>query len=532
MIPVIFITDENYAMPTAVAITSLLKNKKKDTQYNLYVLGVGLSDDSISKINKAGKEFVNIIEQDDIFKEYIFSHEYVSSAALFKFKIPELFPQFDKVIYLDSDIVVQDDLTAFYNTNLEDKYAGVVKDFYSHILEFDHLRVRHDFYFNSGVMLLNLNKMRDDNISEKLISEKTVSPYSKFMDQDIFNIVFNQNVKLLSFKFNYMLRSGRDKKLFNQVFNEDFPENPVIIHCTPIKPWLDSEPLYHKVWYKYYKLSPYKNIDLPFKKLNRIKLRQTIINSFFDFFGYKITKKNSDEVRYKRISSKFGLKIENNMVHIPKAGLQIKYEGGEALKSIYEVFGLEKYGVSLSGDSWQVLDIGAGIGDSTLYFASKSNVKRVFAFEPVKNNFDNLVANLEINSEYKEKIEVYNNGLGVCDKNIVLNYSPQNMLELCSCRNEYYNNSQKFELEIKKASEFLEKLGNDNPILCKISCNGAELEIIEDLVTSDKIRLIKIFIIECKNFTINPIVKLLSNNEFTVIYSKSDNICGKLVAVK
>ncbi len=532
MIPIIFITDENYAMPTAVAITSLLKNKNRDTLYNIFVVGVGLSDNSISKINDAGEGCINILKQSDIFADYNYSHEYVSQAALFKFKTPELFPMFDKVIYLDSDIIVQDDLTEFYNTNLENEYAGVVKDFYSHVLEFDHLRVKREFYFNSGVMLLNIKKIREDNISEKLIAEKLSSLYSKFMDQDVFNIVFNGNVKLLSFRYNYMLRSGRDKKLFNQVFNEDFPENPVIVHCTPIKPWLDSEPIYHKIWYKYYKLSPYKKMELPFRKLKFIKLRQQIINSVFDFFGYKITKKISDEDRYKKFSSKVGLKIESNIVTALKKGVQIKYEKLEELKSIYEVFGLEKYGVSLAGDSWQVIDIGAGIGDSTLYFASKSNVRKVFAFEPVKNNFDKLVSNIDINSNYKEKIDVYNYGLGDCDKNVVLNYSPQNTLELSSCSNEYYNYSQKLDLPIRKASKIFKTIETEYPVLCKISCNGAELEIIGDLVSSDEIRFVNIFIIECKNFTINSIIKILSSNGFSVVYNKSDNIYWRLVATK
>ncbi len=532
MIPIIFITDENYAMPTAVAITSLLKNKNKDTQYDINVLGVGLSKDSVLNLNKAGKGFVKILEQSDCFSVYLASHEYVSPAALFKFKIPEIFSQFDKVIYLDSDIIVQDDLTEFYNINLGDKYAGVIKDFYSHILEFDYLRVKREFYFNSGVMLLNIKKLIEDNISEKLILEKSSSSCLKYMDQDVFNIVFNHNVELLSFKFNYMLRSNSDKKFFSKVYDENLPVNPVILHCTPVKPWLDNEPIYHKIWYKYYKLSPYKNIELPFKKSKFIKFRQKIVNSVFDFLGYKLIKKISAVCEYKALSSKTGLKIDDNSVSLLKNGIRIKYETDEELKSIYEVLGLEKYGVSLVGDSWQVLDIGAGIGDSPLYFASKVNVEKVYAFEPVRKNFDNLVNNLKLNSKYKEKIEEYNYGLGRYNKKVKVSYLPQQMLQLSSCYNEYYNSSQELELEIKKVSEVLEKIRPDVPVLCKISCNGSELEIIDDLVSTGKIDLVKMFIIESKCFTLNLVIKLLNSKGFYVIYNKIGNDSGMLVATK
>lgn len=65
-------------------------------------------------------------------------------------------------------------------------------------------RIGHKRYFNNGMMLLNLKKMRKDNISEKLFADKLSDENTVFMTQDAFNRVFNTEVKFLSPLYNYM----------------------------------------------------------------------------------------------------------------------------------------------------------------------------------------------------------------------------------------------------------------------------------------------------------------------------------------
>ena len=98
----------------------------------------------------------------------------VSTAALFKFDLPNLLPDsIEKVLYLDGDIIVQGDLSELYSTDISDVYAGVVKDYRGLTLKGDfneRLKINHTAYFNSGVLLLNLSLLRNDNLPEKLLN--------------------------------------------------------------------------------------------------------------------------------------------------------------------------------------------------------------------------------------------------------------------------------------------------------------------------------------------------------------------------
>ena len=120
-IPVVFICDENYALPTAVAITSLKVNRK-ESAYSVYVLGVGLTKDSTARLNSlngAGfSVFVKDAELSDTQKNVAINRERVTLAALLKFDLPVLFPEYDKLLYIDSDVLIQRDLAALFDTSV------------------------------------------------------------------------------------------------------------------------------------------------------------------------------------------------------------------------------------------------------------------------------------------------------------------------------------------------------------------------------------------------------------------------------
>ncbi|MCK7489743.1 MAG: hypothetical protein MZU79_05535 [Anaerotruncus sp.] len=91
--------------------------------------------------------------------------DYVTSAAYLKFDLPDLIPNQDKVLYLDGDIIIQKDLSDLFEINIKDYYAGAVKDI--GLIDND-LNIKN--YFNSGVMLLNLKLMRENNASTALLN--------------------------------------------------------------------------------------------------------------------------------------------------------------------------------------------------------------------------------------------------------------------------------------------------------------------------------------------------------------------------
>ena len=246
-IPVVFICDDHYAFPTGVAILSLLRNKKHTTRYEIFVLGRTLSKESRQLLESFGS-IVHVLHCDDVkIEQYANTHQYVSSAALLKFDIPQLLPDRDKVLYLDSDVLVLGDLSELFATPIEDCYAAVVKDLLGTHYTF-HTRTGVSSYFNSGVLLLNTKRMRDEGISAKLLENKSNHPWKMLMDQDAFNVTFSERVIWLHPRYNMMygnnLNSGwsvAQMAAFYGITPQEMKRalwHPLIQHLSSaIKPW-------------------------------------------------------------------------------------------------------------------------------------------------------------------------------------------------------------------------------------------------------------------------------------------------------
>ena len=246
-IPVVFICDDHYAIPTCVAITSLLCNKNEDTRYAVTVLGRALSEENVRRLRSLG-EFVTVLACEGAKNAcYANTHHYVSEAALLKFDIPQLLGQYDKVLYLDSDVLVLEDLSQLYATQLDNRYAAVVRDLLGMYYQF-HTRTGVSAYFNSGVLLLNTRQMRKDRMTAKLFRNKANDPWKLLMDQDTLNVTFAENVVWLHPRYNLMyannLESGwsmEQMATFYGISTQDMQETmlrPVIQHLSSkIKPW-------------------------------------------------------------------------------------------------------------------------------------------------------------------------------------------------------------------------------------------------------------------------------------------------------
>jgi len=276
MIPVIFICDDRYAMPAGVAIVSLLRSKKPMTRYEIFVLGIDISSKSKDKLESLATDglSVKVIEHGNKFAG-ITAHTSVSASALFKFEIADIITGHDKLIYLDSDVIVLDDLSELYGIDLGDRYAGVVRDLICE-QDKDHEKLGLRSYFNSGVMLLNSKKIRDEHISKKLIDTKKTLAGRMFMDQDAFNVVFGSNILLLSCKYNFHACFKRHKHdatvaaFFGLTNKEaaDIRKHPAVLHFTGRKPWVSLFIPASGLWNKTYKESPYG--DPGFRHLKRM----------------------------------------------------------------------------------------------------------------------------------------------------------------------------------------------------------------------------------------------------------------------
>lgn len=263
-IPIFFASDDNYIPCLAVAIQSLIDNT---SSYNIYKLIILQTDMSNSKINELlAFETDNIkIEIKDISSiisklEKLLDlrlRDYYSSAIYYRMFISSLYPEYDKAIYLDSDIVLLDDIANFYNTDLGSNLVGAIVDsvakytpsFHDYVL--GNLGVDYTKYFNSGVLLMNLKEMRISHIEDKFIEIlKKYNCDSIAPDQDYLNILCKDRVTYLPITWDKMPDFG------DYIDEKDLH----LIHYNMFrKPWHYSDVPYSDVFWKYAKKTKYYN---------------------------------------------------------------------------------------------------------------------------------------------------------------------------------------------------------------------------------------------------------------------------------
>lgn len=291
-----------YAMPLAVTLSSVAKNLGKDYQLICYVIDGGIRKGNKNKILKSlppdrckiifiqnadrvlGK--IQVLRNFQIGK---FSEpNYITRSAYYRLLIPELVPKiYDKAIYLDCDLVVRGDLAELWKIDIEDNFLLAVQDFglafAKHLLNHEELDISPDWpYFNSGVMVLNLQKWRDNKTSYELLKYlKTKRELIRFHDQDVLNAVLAKKWEKLDPKWNVTpnIYYSKDHKLFSDSVYENILQDPYIIHyATAAKPWnfdklaFDKSFAYRDIFYKYISYTDWAGWRLTKRRLLQAKI--------------------------------------------------------------------------------------------------------------------------------------------------------------------------------------------------------------------------------------------------------------------
>lgn len=274
-----FICDDTYALCTGVAISSLLRHRNKNRLYRIYILANHVSARHIElfhalKVPNFDVEVVDV-SQNDVYANYdrMRYAPHVSATALFKFNLPEVLSSIDKVLYMDGDILIRDDLEALYDMELGDCYAGVCKDIGAESFPSpynERLHIKHVSYFNSGVMLLNLKLMREESISQKLLEYK-INGINHYMDQDAFNVVFEEKVKFFSPMYNMAVSCWRKTSAeeFCDYYDikacsieQLFVQANVLHLSAPEKPWIYNNVIASEEWLLNFIQSPWNKLEL------------------------------------------------------------------------------------------------------------------------------------------------------------------------------------------------------------------------------------------------------------------------------
>lgn len=259
-----FCVNEPYVRYMCVALKGIAYNHSHRYRIMVHILTDHISDKYRKFIDEAidGCEDVDYLihEVDDSPLEGVVLHRY-TIYAWYRMLLPALLPDVDKILYLDTDIAVHGNFDEVYDFNINDHAIATPRDTDSFTDEpFQRCGYeRSKEYVCSGVMLINLDFWRKNNIAEKVI-EWGLSNASKlkYPDQDSINYVCQDFKKYISLKY------GVTKSLFTKpyFYSPEYKDqmldclnSPIVIHYAGCAPWfMESEHPMVDIWKSYNRL--------------------------------------------------------------------------------------------------------------------------------------------------------------------------------------------------------------------------------------------------------------------------------------
>ena len=267
-IPLFFSCDANYLPYLGVAVKSLIEHANKDVIYDVNILHVDMTKEDETKLANLERDniklhFYSLKEKlEKISKKLDDVRDYYTQTIFYRLFIAEMFKDLKKAIYLDCDIIILSDLVELYNTDLGDNILGCVvdnvvannQDFKIYVK--DTLDVEPQDYFNSGVLLINLDAYRKYKVEEAffdMINDyafKSVAP-----DQDFLNFVCKNKKVMLEEKWNRM------------PINDNYNKEINIIHYNMfMKPWTYDGVRYEEKFWEFANKTDFYSFIIDVKK--------------------------------------------------------------------------------------------------------------------------------------------------------------------------------------------------------------------------------------------------------------------------
>ena len=284
IIPIVFTFDNNLIMPASICISSLLMSADADTYYDIFILHSEKCNFSKSELVDIPQYYSNCkITFRTVNSEFITAYEIrgITTTAYYRLLIPELIPEYDKILYSDVDVIFREDLSKYYNTDLEGFYMAAVDNASAlrpNVQKYikEKLGIDHKYgHYYSGNLVINSKKIKEDNIIP-IFRELAKKDFNQ-QDMDIINIACYGKIKPLSPAFcltNYLTEIlVKRKQEMLSFFTEEEIQHALksgLVHYNGAKPW-KTYCINFDIWWEYYRKSPF--YDEKF---------------YFDFFNSKL----------------------------------------------------------------------------------------------------------------------------------------------------------------------------------------------------------------------------------------------------
>ena len=293
-IPVVFSSDNNYAPYLGVTIKSLIENSSAQYNYDIVILTKNINERNQQLIKKWNKKNISIRFYDvsSIVKPYeklFYIRDRFTLETYYRLFIDKIFSQYNKLLYLDVDTCVLNDISKLFKINLDGYFTAAARscsslyNTYKNVMwdgrkfrdyQMEVLKLKNPYdYFQAGIMLFNIEKMKKNNFFEAVISKIKEIQNPVLVDQDILNAICNANNYLLNLQWNLEWCIPLSKNAF--VFEDFFLQyleaynNPKIIHYNgKDKVWNTPNKNLAHFWWKYAYQTPfyeeilYKNLKI------------------------------------------------------------------------------------------------------------------------------------------------------------------------------------------------------------------------------------------------------------------------------
>ncbi len=265
-VPVFFAADENYMPFLGITLASLIAHANRARSYIIHVLYTGTLGNNAKSIQEMAGEnihvqFHDVSAQVAKIQEAIHCRDYYTSAIYFRLFIPQLFPQYEKAVYLDCDTILLTDIAKLYDIPLGEQYIGAVADpvvaatpafcaYTQNALGIDGKR-----YFNSGVIVMQLDKLRGIDFCNLFARVLRSYEFVVAPDQDCLNLICKDKIHYLGKEWNTMPLAQKR------------PCTPKLIHYNlSMKPWHYDGVLYEEYFWETAKRTPFYQAVLAKKR--------------------------------------------------------------------------------------------------------------------------------------------------------------------------------------------------------------------------------------------------------------------------
>ncbi len=306
-VPVVFASDDKYIPYLSVVLASLKGHADIKSNYDIVVLSFNISEGNKNILHfmlASSPNFsLRFVEVEELFKNHeFFLDRYLSLSTYSRLFIPEIFSKYQKVVYLDCDIVLNADVKELYDIDLKDKCLLACRDlgfisgtirkdkFFGDNYAINQLHIdQYVEYFNAGVLVFNIEEIKKQ-AKDRLFFEKLKELEKPiFHDQDVLNASCYGSVAFVANMWNFSYYVDEETRALPEEFKklyEEAEKNPKIVHFVGSeKPWHNFQKAFAFLWWYWARKCPFYELIL---KENEALLRDSCFEKkeyFVKLFG-------------------------------------------------------------------------------------------------------------------------------------------------------------------------------------------------------------------------------------------------------